>query len=334
MPWSLLGLVFWLAVAAAAALTALALAYARRRRLLDQPGQRRSHAVATPRGGGIAIVAVTLLACTLLWPWAPHELAFVVGLVSVAAVGWIDDHRPLPASLRLWVHVMASALFVSALPREGEAIGAAWAVGAVQVFLLVGAINFWNFMDGVNGLVASQSLFVALLLAALLVLGGDGATGLVALALAGACLGFLPSNFPRAKIFLGDVGSGGLGFACGALLLQAQAVGALDALGALVAMSVIGIDASLTLMSRIARGRRWYHPHREHLYQWLVRRGRSHAETTLLYLAWNLIIVLPVLVLMRQHPAWSNALGVAALAAGTLAWFAGKRALARRERAA
>ena len=318
------------AAATGALYTALALAYARRARLIDEPGQRRSHATATPRGGGVGI----LLAMLAMIPFLPDALgdfrAFALGLTLVAGVGWIDDHRSLSARLRLVVHVLAAAMFVATLPRDGDATARAWLIGAVQVFLLVGAINFWNFMDGINGLIATQSIAVSAIVA--LLLGAAGAPGwaLLAIVVAGACLGFLPFNFPRAKIFLGDVGSGGLGFACGALLLQAQALGAIDALGALVAMSVIGIDATLTLLSRIVRGRRWYDPHREHLYQWLVRRGRSHAVVTSLYLLWNLIVVLPVLVLMRQHPAWSPALGVGALAAGTLMWFAGKRALARR----
>lgn len=324
----------WIVVAAAVAsalLTAIVLRYARRR-LLDLPGQRRSHAVPTPRGGGIAPVIVIVAAAVSALS-TPDALPFAIGLALVAAIGWVDDHRPLRASWRLVVHIVAAGLFVASLPREGDDVAAAWMVGAIQVFLLVGAINFWNFVDGIDGLIATQSAFVALVIAAALAMAGGAGWSSLALVVFGAGLGFLPFNFPRAKIFLGDVGSGGLGFACGALLLQAQSQGALDALGALVAMSVIGIDASLTLLSRIARGRRWYHPHREHLYQWLVRRGRSHARVTSLYLLWNLLIVLPVLVLMRQFPAWSAPLGVGALAAGTLAWFAGKRALATRERA-
>jgi len=326
-----IAVMFVAAIAGGAFFTWRALAYARRRQLLDHPGQRRSHAVPTPRGGGIAIVLVTLAAVPLAL-WTPNGWAFAWGLALVAGVGWMDDHRPLRASTRLLVHIIAAVAFVAALPREGDAGAPGFAVGTLQVFLLVGAVNFWNFIDGIDGLVSTQTVFVALVAGVALLFGGAAAWSLPAFMLAGATLGFLPFNFPRAKIFLGDVGSGGLGFACGALLLQAQAQGALDAMGALVAMSVIGLDAALTLLSRIARGRRWYHPHREHLYQWLVRRGRRHVEVTALYLAWNLIIVLPVLVLMRQHPAWSNALGVAALAAGTLAWFAGKRALARRSR--
>lgn len=325
------------ALAASALLTQLAIVYSKRARLFDVPGQRRSHAVPTARGGGIAIVAVLLAAV----PWAIAQAglplragaAFAAGLGLVAAIGWMDDHRPLRASTRLVVHFAAAVLFVSQLPRDGDAVLPGLAVGALQVLALVTAINFWNFMDGINGLIATQSTAAALCAMLLFLLGADPGWSLVSAALIGACLGFLPFNFPHARIFLGDVGSGGLGFACGALLLMAQAGGAVDLAGALLVASVIGIDAGFTLLGRMARGRRWYNAHREHLYQWLVRRGRSHAHVTSLYLLWSLLVVLPVLVLMRSTPAWSPALGAAALGAGALAWWGLRTRLLRGARA-
>ena len=315
-----------LAAAVAGALaTQAAIVYSKRARLVDEPGQRRSHATPTARGGGIAIVIVLL--ATLAWAIAQEHLpllaggAFALGLALVAGVGWMDDHRPLRVSTRLVVHVAAAALFVSQLPRDGDALVPGLVVAALQGLALVTAINFWNFMDGINGLIATQSITVALCALLLFLLGAEPGWSLLGAALIGACLGFLPFNFPNARIFLGDVGSGGLGFACGALLLQAQADGHVDLPGAMLVASVIGIDAGFTLLGRMARGRRWYNAHREHLYQWLVRRGRSHAHVTSLYLLWNLLVVLPVLVLMRSSPAWSPALGAAALGAGALAWW-------------
>jgi UDP-N-acetylmuramyl pentapeptide phosphotransferase/UDP-N-acetylglucosamine-1-phosphate transferase len=325
------------AAVAGALLTQLAIVYSRRARLVDEPGQRRSHAAPTARGGGIAIVLVLLAAV----PWAIAQaqlpsragVAFALGLALVAAIGWLDDHRPLRVSTRLVVHFAAAAIWAWHLPRGGDALVPGLIVGAVQVVALVAAINFWNFMDGINGLIATQSIAAALCALLLFLIGLEPGWSLVCAALIGAGLGFLPFNFPRARIFLGDVGSGGLGFACGALLLQAQASDAVDLPGALLVASVIGIDAGLTLLGRMARGRRWYNAHREHLYQWLVRRGRSHADVTSLYLLWSLLVVLPVLVLMRSMPAWSPALGAAALAAGALAWWLARRSVLRGARA-
>lgn len=331
------GIAFALALLAGALLTWGALAYARRRALYDAPGQRRSHAVPTPRGGGIAIVIATLAACA--WLVAGNSIplrlgaAFAGGLALVAAVGWMDDHRPMRVATRLAVHFIAACWFVWALPRYGEAGASAWLLAALQVLLLASAINFWNFMDGINGLIATQSAVVAGALAVLFALFGIYSWSVLSAVLAGACLGFLPFNFPRARIFLGDVGSGGLGFACGALLLVGATVGAVHWLGALLLASVVFLDAGLTLLGRMARGRRWYNAHREHLYQWLVRRGRSHARVTSLYLLWSLFVVLPVLALMRSTPAWSPALGAAALGAGAAAWWLARRRLLRGVRA-
>ncbi len=322
-----------LAGVGSALLTIAAIAYAHRRAMLDLPGGRRSHGAPTPRGGGVGIVVVMLVSTGwLVWDGSLAQgsgIPFGVGLALVATIGWIDDHRPLSALLRLAVHLAASTIFVWSLPRHG-AMELSVPIAFLQVMLLATAINFWNFMDGINGLIATQSAAVAL--CAMLLFGVAGAPewSLLAAVLLGACLGFLPFNFPRAKIFLGDVGSGGLGFACGALLLQAQASGAVDALGAALVASVLLLDAGLTLANRMLRGRRWYNPHREHLYQWLVRRGRSHTFVTSLYLFWTLLVVMPVLWLMRSNPAWSVWLAAGVFASGAAVWLGAKRSLARR----
>lgn len=325
-----------LSVAGAALLslvsTLAAIAYARRRAMFDQPGRRRSHTVATPRGGGVGIVLAVVVAT--LWLVADQFLpsntaaAFALGLLLVAAVGWIDDHRPLPAGLRLTVHFIAAALLVSQLPvvLPDADPWMNWLRFGMQVLLLATAINFWNFMDGINGLVTTQSAWVAT--CAMLALGAVGlwAWALLAAALAGACLGFLPLNFPRARIFLGDVGSGGLGFACGGLLLLAVSTGSISAWSALLIASALLLDAGFTLLSRMLRRRRWYHPHREHLYQWLVRSGHSHTRTTWLYLSWNLILVLPLLWLSHVKPGMAPMLALAAVLAGAAVWVQGKHA--------
>lgn len=321
-----------------ATMTVAALAYARRRTMLDQPGRRRSHTIATPRGGGIGIVLAVLVAT--LWLAAEGSLpistagAFALALVLVAAVGWIDDHRPLSAGLRLAVHFLASGVLVSQLPAVAGEAGSwnDWVRVALQVLLLATAINFWNFMDGIDGLIATQSTWVATCAMLAFGLAGLWAWALLAGALAGACLGFLPFNFPRARIFLGDVGSGGLGFACGGLLLLAESTHSLTLWNALLITSALLLDAGFTLANRMLRGRRWYNPHREHLYQWLVRSGPSHAQVTWLYLSWNLILVLPLLWLSHENPGVAPLLALAVLLAGMAAWHLGKRAARDRVR--
>jgi UDP-N-acetylmuramyl pentapeptide phosphotransferase/UDP-N-acetylglucosamine-1-phosphate transferase len=329
-------LVIVAAALVSAILTFAALIYARRRSLLDLPGRRRSHVAATPRGGGIAIVLVVVASC--LWlsglphVTSPLALAFGAGLMLVAAISWIDDHRSLPALVRLAVHTLAAALFVMVLPApSGVESGPGQAtIFALRLLTLVTAINFWNFMDGIDGLVATQSAWVTFCAMLLLSAGGVWIWALLAAIMVAACLGFLPFNFPRARIFLGDVGSGGLGFACGALLLVVASVGAASIWVLLIVASALWIDAGMTLASRMFRGRRWYRAHREHLYQWMVRSGRSHATTTYLYLAWNVILVFPLVWLSHSNPRLAPLVCSGAIALGVVAWCLGKRgALAR-----
>lgn len=271
----------WIALAgiASAAGTWLARRYALARQLLDEPGERRSHQVPTPRGGGAAIVAVMLaVAAGLLVRASGAEAAllgsFVLALALVAGIGAWDDHRPLSPWLRLAVHGLAGALLGGALWWAGAP---AW-LAVAGALLVPGLVNVWNFMDGINGLAASQALLCAGLFAS----GLAGDWRLLAWAAAAACLGFLPFNFPRARIFLGDVGSGALGLALAWLLavLVLQRPGAWPSALALLPFLA---DAGFTLVRRMLRGEKWWQPHATHLYQRLARRHGSHVPVTLAY---------------------------------------------------
>jgi UDP-N-acetylmuramyl pentapeptide phosphotransferase/UDP-N-acetylglucosamine-1-phosphate transferase len=157
---------------------------------------------------------------------------------------------------------------------------------------------------------------------------------------AAACLGFLPFNFPRARIFMGDVGSGTLGFAIAMAVLWQMGMSLLTP-GAiatsLVLCSAFVTDATCTLLSRMLRGRRWYSAHREHLYQWLARSGFSHVRVVALYMGWNLVIVSPVvywinskMLTMLDGSVFAFAAAVYALA--VVIWWYGKRWCLRRMR--
>lgn len=305
--------------------TWLARRYALRAALLDHPGERRSHAVATPRGGGIAIVAAVapvLAALCLQGGVAGAAFAPVgIGLLLVAGIGWYDDHRPLSPALRLAVHAVAAALLAWAL----HASGAGSAVAAAGFVLAIVLVNVWNFMDGIDGIAASQALVAALGYA----LFAGGAVAWLGVALAAACAGFLPFNLPRARIFLGDVGSGTLGYllaALAALSLPAAGWGAAPLLG--LPLLAFGADAALTLARRVLRGERWWEPHVQHAYQAAARRG-GHGPVTAGYFGFTVVAT----VFMITAKAWSPAVIMcatavaAALACG--AWWrlqAGKRA--------
>lgn len=339
MPLQPLDLVAWAALAglACALLTWLALRYARARQLVDLPGRRRSHVIPTPRGGGVAIVLILLVALALI-QWRDMRLPMVVAtaLVLVAGIGWLDDHRPQPVLRRLLLHVLAGgglALLLSLLYPHPLPGWPAFLIWAVATFWLVGCINAWNFMDGSNGLLSSQCLWLGLTLALWFptVAGGHGALAspwaLLALTLAAACAGFLPFNFPKAVIFLGDVGSGSLGLMSGLLLLVAAWLAPERIWLLLLLPSALLVDATATLLWRILDGRRWYTAHREHLYQWLIRSGHSHAQVAALYMGWNLLVVLPVCLVLLRWPSAAMPLALAVLALATGLWWWGKRSL-------
>lgn len=263
----------------------LARSYARRCALLDHPGERRSHTVPTPRGGGAAIAVALLLATGWLAWRMPGQLpmlaGFGVGLAMVSLVGWLDDHRPLSPWTRLAVHVAAAAAFaLGAWLQAGDL-----RVAALAFVATVALVNVWNFMDGIDGLAASQAVLVAFVPAMLA--GGAGLA--LGLALAASTLGFLPWNFPRARLFLGDSGSGAIGFAIGALVaIAASADGARALLLCLLPLSAFLLDAGLTLGRRMLRRERWWQPHVTHAFQHAARR-HGHARVTLAFGAWTLL---------------------------------------------
>lgn len=314
----------WLAAVAAMAAAGawLARRHALRHGLLDQPGERRSHEVPTPRGGGIGIALAWTLACIVsaLAGIIPGLLAVLVvsGVVLVAGAGYVDDHRPLSPWWRLAAHVLAGVLLAVGLAASGAAPWVAMlALAAVPVM-----VNVWNFMDGINGLAASQAALAALGFA---LMSASAPAALLALALVAACLGFLPFNFPRARIFLGDVGSGMLGFALAVLaclLLQEAPPQGGPGLLPLVFLpfSAFLIDAALTLAWRIVRGERWWTPHVDHAYQRLAARSGSHVPVTLAYGAWSTVAMVVAWVSSGQGLLARMAAAGACAVLGAVVW--------------
>lgn len=265
--------------------TWLARRYALHRKLIDLPGERRSHDVPTPRGGGIAIVVSLLVAVSVLaWRHPGHIVllgSYALGMILVAGVGLMDDHRPLSPWLRLGVQAAAAGVL---------AIGVAGTWGDLPLALaaFVAAMvltNIWNFMDGINGIAASQAALVG---GGLMAAVGN-VWGWLALALVASCVGFLPFNFPRARIFLGDVGSGALGFTLATLSVMFIGQTGLAGSLLLLPLSAFLVDSGLTLLRRAIRGERWWTPHSQHAYQrWAARRG-GHTFVTLAYAGWTAV---------------------------------------------
>ncbi|GLQ99705.1 MraY family glycosyltransferase [Dyella mobilis] len=311
-----------------------AIAYAQRKRMLDLPGQRRSHKVPTPRGGGIGIIVSVLVAMPVslsyiqpAWPF--HVIITLLAAVALVAwIGWWDDHSPLPALPRFGVQMVATALFSAALLYQGPS---SW---WWPVLVLAGAwsINLHNFMDGIDGLLAQQGIFVACGLGMLAWLAGQNALAGASACLAAACLGFWCYNRSPARIFMGDVGSGSIGLLLFALTAMLWRVDGMLLWPALILSSAFVTDATLTLLVRILSGRRWYTAHREHLYQWIVRKGHTHATGAAWYLGWNVLVAAPLAALAWERPKVGLVACIVTYAIAAIAWLYAKCRMIRRVR--
>lgn len=259
-------------------------AYTLRRAVLDQPNERSSHTVPTPRGGGLGLlVAFGIVGIGMAAPisW-PLTLA-LGGVLATMTVGWRDDRGGVSVRNRLIVHVLTG---ISLAPMAWMTHGAApaglrTALVLWWIFYVVSSINVVNFIDGIDGLVGAQMVVFATHCVLLLTPEGDGVV--LASALGGASLGFLAWNWSPARIFLGDVGSGALGALTVVIaLVVAEEVGRAPWL-VLLPLYPIFLDATVTLLSRARRGARLSEAHREHLYQRLANGGWGHAKTGATY---------------------------------------------------
>jgi UDP-N-acetylmuramyl pentapeptide phosphotransferase/UDP-N-acetylglucosamine-1-phosphate transferase len=292
----------------------------RRAAVLDCPNERSSHAIPTPRGGGVAVVAASLVAWLVLIALgaAPTTLLpVIVGAIALAVVSWLDDLRGLSPAVRLSAQCAAVASGIVAMP-EGAVFPfwlPFWLDRAAAALLWVWFINLYNFMDGIDGLAGTETAAIGIGLALFAVIGiGDGPVP--AAAVASAAIGFLVWNWAPARIFLGDVGSVPLGYLLGFLLLATAARGHWKI--ALILPLYFLADATITLLRRGARGERVWLPHREHFYQQAARRGLGHAVIARRVTAANLILIAAGLV----AETISGALGLAAAAATVMALLA------------
>jgi UDP-N-acetylmuramyl pentapeptide phosphotransferase/UDP-N-acetylglucosamine-1-phosphate transferase len=277
---------------------------------LARPNARSSHRIPTPQGGGIAVVGAALMTVVLLAAvlGPPSELlrplVIVAGAsIALAVVGAVDDIRPLPAGLRL---LLQAAAVTGVVATSGIRILPEWVPpGLEQALLVFGGIwfvNLVNFMDGLDWITIAEMVPVTASIAMLCEMAGQPfPVAVVALALSGALLGFAPFNKPVARLFLGDVGSLPIGLLVGWMLLQLAGSGALAA--ALLLPLYYLMDATITLVRRLARREKVWEAHRSHFYQRATDNGFS-----------VMAVIAHVFVLN---------LALAALAAGTLVWSSG-----------
>jgi Fuc2NAc and GlcNAc transferase len=284
----------------------MALHVYRRVALLAKTKTRSFHDAPTPTAGGV--VFVLPLVTYLVWLGvlgAQPAFGLAAGTAVVAACGFWDDVRELPAAPRLALQAVVAAVTIAIV-----APGLAWLPAAVLTLALLWHINLYNFMDGIDGIAAAQAL--VFLLGSQVVAGGlPGWSGDVAWLAVGGLIAFLAFNWPPARLFMGDTGSAFLGLLTGALALLWWQQGSLPLPSALILLAAFWLDATYTLIVRIVTGQAFTQAHRSHLYQ-KVAAKRGHLWTTVVFLLYAVVWLLPL--------AWLSALTAPDFSLLTLLW--------------
>lgn len=281
--------------------------------LVDVPNARSSHARPTPRGGGLGIVVAviagiayaTTVATIPVNPWL-----LLVGATLVAGVGLFDDVRSTSPFLRLCAHSIAALLIVLAFPNSDRIqILDGLTLSGVSTILIccvgvISSINVFNFMDGIDGLAASEAAFAAGGAYLVLSLGGhqDASVVFICAIVFAGCMGFLVLNLPPARIFLGDIGSGFLGLVVSGIAVWTLAERLTSIWVWLILGGLFITDSSVTVVRRLARGENIASPHRMHAYQRLARRWASHGRVTATAVAVNCLWLLPLSIAASLRP--------------------------------
>lgn len=321
-----------LILAAVAALASFLTAWwimrrARRLGLVQEPNARSSHTTPTPAGGGVGIAVggtIAGLVSAVLLPYL--AVPVIMASLLIAYVGYTDDRQPLPTLWRLIVQIVLMGAVVAVLPLDVLSLLTGLPELAIIVVLAVAGalwINLFNFMDGIDGLAASEAVFV-LVGAALLTLAatpaqlGDPILWWM-IGLAAASLGFLLLNWPPARLFMGDAGSTYLGLMIAFFALITITSFWLSLWQWLILAALFLADSLTTLGRRIILRERFWEAHKRHAYQVLQRRFGSHRKVTLLYIAIDVLVLLPLAWVAGHYAEWAPAITVAVLAVLALA---------------
>ena len=283
-----------------------------RRAAVDVPNTRSSHSVPTPRGGG-APIAVGLVGAAVLIH-GTDAVTFAIAVAAFAAIGFADDLATLPVSRRLLMQGLASlAIAVMLTGRAGLPSAMATAAAVVIAVWLIGFVNAFNFMDGVNGISAAHALIGGAVYAALGWWRPDAFLAAAGAAVAAGALAFLPWNAVRARVFLGDAGSYGLGVAL-AVLAAYSVIRGIAPEAALAPLALYLADTGWTLQRRIRAGERFFEAHRTHTYQLLCDIGWSHQRVTMATSAVTATLCLLGAASLAGHPALRAGADLAGLA--------------------
>jgi len=310
--------------------------WALRCNLLDIPNERSSHVVPTPRGGGLAIVIVTLIGSGALWVikplWGVNDLIILVmGAALIAGISWWDDLHPLPYWIRFAVHITAAGIVVMGfgpwrvlqIPLVGH-LDLGWIGLPVTLLWIVGLINAYNFMDGIDGIAGGQAVVAGLGWTILGWLGNQPLSAALGLLLAASSLGFLGHNWSPARIFMGDVGSAFLGYTFAVLPVIAGQHDPRFALAGVLLVWPFVFDTAFTFLRRLFQRENIFTAHRSHLYQRLVITGFSHKTVASMYIGLAMLgLVCSVALVMEWR--WADYLTTIVIVATPLILWLGTR---------
>lgn len=282
--------------------------YALAKNVMDVPNHRSAHTIPTPRGGGVAFVISILLSIPLMNSFGyltpEGSWALLCAGTFVATLGFLDDHGHLNVGLRLLGHSIAAILalyWMSGFPSIELfhwTINSSFIMNVFGFFYFIWLINLYNFMDGIDGLAASEAIFVCLGSSFIYWLCQDEGLTVLPLMLAASVGGFLIWNWPPARIFMGDAGSGFLGFVIAVLSLQATHMYPHFFWSWLILLGVFITDATVTLLRRMIQKDRIYEAHATHAYQKASRYYHSHLRISSSVLLINLGWLFPLAVLV------------------------------------
>lgn len=279
--------------------------YAESKLMIDLPNERSSHVLPTPRGGGIAVVVTSLLALLFLSIANEYSLPLVLGVLTagicVAAIGFVDDLGHVSVKYRLPIHFISAFIIIylfeglPAIKVLGNSIEFGMVGNLLSLVAIVWLLNLFNFMDGIDGIAGIEVLCVTATIGGIAFYLYDSVfLAQFCLVMFSATLGFLVWNFPSAKIFLGDVGSGFLGLMLGAVTLLAANVDQALMWSCLIMLGVFIVDSTYTLIRRLFKGEKIYEAHRCHAYQNAALRFGQHKLVSTSVGVINLVWLMPI----------------------------------------
>lgn len=272
--------------------------------IVDIPSARRSHKIVTPRGGGLAFVIIFLIVAPLFEYIAIGSFVYSADLfkilLPIAFISFLDDISHVPIPIRFFVHLLCAYFAVKWLIHPHIILHNEIPISldlAIGTFALLTFLNVYNFLDGIDGITASESLHLSFTILLLCIIRYDiiphvDIIIMIAVIIFGWNIGFMYFNWQPAKIFIGDVGSVTIGFLLGICLLTIASASAKLFIACFIAALYYVLDGGLTILVRLVKGERIWEPHLQHFFHRAVIGGKTHKQVVKRIIKCNMLLML------------------------------------------